>query len=62
MLVQVRMSVRCMGGTAGPDDCYLALRGMRTLAVRIKARAHTHTHTHVRTYGRRRRSTPARER
>lgn len=29
------------GACAGPDDCYLALRGMRTLAVRLKQQGET---------------------
>lgn len=30
-----------LGACAGPDDCYLALRGMRTLAVRLKRQGAT---------------------
>jgi cystathionine beta-lyase len=30
-----------LGGCAGPDDCYLALRGMRTLAVRLERQGAT---------------------
>ena len=29
-------NTRIFGDVAGPDDCYLALRGLRTLAVRLK--------------------------
>jgi len=32
----VRRAVDDMGATAGPDDCYLALRGFRTLSVRLE--------------------------
>jgi len=32
----VRRTVDDMGATAGPDDCYLALRGFRTLSVRLE--------------------------
>ncbi|HTP81640.1 MAG TPA: cystathionine beta-lyase [Alphaproteobacteria bacterium] len=35
----VRRAVEDFGGSAAPDDCYLALRGYRTLAVRL-ARHH----------------------
>lgn len=33
---RVKLSVKALGCPAGPDDCYLALRGLRTLAVRMK--------------------------
>ncbi|MCH8197289.1 MAG: cystathionine beta-lyase [Proteobacteria bacterium] len=32
---KVRLTSGLMGGCPGPDDCYLALRGLRTLAVRL---------------------------
>lgn len=32
---QIRTSIWDLGLTAGPDDCYLALRGLRTLDVRL---------------------------
>lgn len=32
---RVRATVSDLGYSVGPDDCYLALRGMRTLAVRL---------------------------
>jgi cystathionine beta-lyase len=32
---RVRVMAALMGTVPGPDDCYLALRGMRTLAVRL---------------------------
>ena len=32
---RVRRAVDDFGGCAGPDDCYLALRGFRTLSVRL---------------------------
>jgi cystathionine beta-lyase len=32
----VKLSVKSLGCPPGPDDCYLALRGIRTLAVRLK--------------------------
>ena len=32
---QLRTTVRALGQCAGPDDVYLALRGLRTLAVRL---------------------------
>ena len=31
----VRNTIWALGLTAGPDDCYLALRGLRTLGVRL---------------------------
>jgi cysteine-S-conjugate beta-lyase len=33
---QVKDTVSHFGDCSGPDDCYLALRGMRTMAVRLK--------------------------
>lgn len=32
----VRRAVEDLGGSAAPDDCYLALRGLRTLSVRLE--------------------------
>ena len=32
---KVRLTSSLMGGCPGPDDCYLALRGLRTLSVRL---------------------------
>ena len=32
---QIREHSRTLGDVAGPDDCYLALRGLRTLGVRL---------------------------
>ena len=29
-------SLRCFGDVAGPDDCFLALRGLRTMSVRLR--------------------------
>ena len=29
-------TVRCFGDVAGPDECYLALRGLRTMSVRLQ--------------------------
>ncbi|MFN4282086.1 MAG: cystathionine beta-lyase [Alphaproteobacteria bacterium] len=34
--LQVRKSVGMFGAAPGPDDCYLALRGLRTLGVRLR--------------------------
>ena len=34
--LQVRKSVAMFGAAPGPDDCYLALRGLRTLGVRLR--------------------------
>ena len=34
-------TVMAFGEVSGPDDCYLALRGLRTLAVRIRRQAHS---------------------
>lgn len=34
---RVRSTIWGLGLTAGPDDCYLALRGIRTLGVRLEA-------------------------
>jgi len=34
--LQVRKSVAMFGAAPGPDDCYLALRGLRTLGVRLE--------------------------
>lgn len=36
---RVRRAVTMLGYSASPDDCWLALRGMRTLGVRLKAHA-----------------------
>ncbi|HYN39053.1 MAG TPA: cystathionine beta-lyase [Rhodospirillales bacterium] len=33
--LRVRRASAMLGGAAAPDDCYLALRGLRTLAVRL---------------------------
>ncbi|MCP4328160.1 MAG: cystathionine beta-lyase [Alphaproteobacteria bacterium] len=33
---KVRITANYLGNTPGPDDCYLALRGLRTLAVRLR--------------------------
>lgn len=33
---KVRRAVAALGNCAGPDDCYLALRGLRTLDVRLR--------------------------
>ena len=33
-----------LGACAGPDDCYLALRGLRTMAVRLKQHHATSLH------------------
>jgi len=33
---RVKLSVKALGCPAGPDDCYLALRGIRTLGVRLQ--------------------------
>jgi cystathionine beta-lyase len=33
---RIRAMSMTLGGCPGPDDCYLALRGMRTLAVRLE--------------------------
>ena len=35
----VRKTVAALGYTASPDDCWLALRGLRTLGVRLRAHA-----------------------
>jgi len=35
----IRKSVQMLGCPASPDDCYLALRGLRTLGVRLKQHA-----------------------
>ena len=37
----IKRAFEDMGACAGPDDCYLALRGMRTLAVRLKQQGET---------------------
>ncbi|EKX54168.1 hypothetical protein GUITHDRAFT_132564 [Guillardia theta CCMP2712] len=39
---RVKRSVQQLGCPAGPDDCYLALRGFRTLSVRMKAHEEHH--------------------
>jgi cystathionine beta-lyase len=36
LLRQVKDATYAFGDIAGPDDCYLALRGMRTMSARIK--------------------------
>lgn len=36
MYKQIKLSAVALGCPPGPDDCYLALRGIRTLAVRMK--------------------------
>jgi cystathionine beta-lyase len=36
---QVRKTVTALGYTASPDDCWLALRGLRTLGVRLRTHA-----------------------
>jgi cystathionine beta-lyase len=36
LFLQVRRSLACLGDSASPDDCYLALRGMRSLAARMR--------------------------
>lgn len=36
---QLYCTLRNLGGNASPDDCYLALRGMRTLATRLKTQS-----------------------
>lgn len=36
---QVRKTVAALGYTASPDDCWLALRGLRTLGVRLRTHA-----------------------
>ncbi|TDI54319.1 MAG: cystathionine beta-lyase [Alphaproteobacteria bacterium] len=33
---KVRMTCNFLSGAPGPDDCYLALRGLRTLSVRLR--------------------------
>ena len=33
--IRVRRATALLGTSAGPDDCYLALRGLRTLSVRL---------------------------
>lgn len=35
-LLNVRRTATALGQCAGPDDCYLGLRGLRTLAVRLR--------------------------
>jgi cystathionine beta-lyase len=37
----VRATANVLGNTPGPDDCYLALRGLRTLAVRLRRHEET---------------------
>ncbi|MBT7293988.1 MAG: cystathionine beta-lyase, partial [Rhodospirillaceae bacterium] len=37
----VKKAFEDLGASAGPDDCYLALRGMRTLAVRLAQQGET---------------------
>lgn len=38
---RVRVMAAMLGAVPGPDDCYLALRGMRTLAVRLERHQQT---------------------
>ncbi len=38
---RLRDTVLTLGETAGPDDCWLALRGLRTLAVRLERQGRT---------------------
>jgi cystathionine beta-lyase len=38
---RIRAMSMTLGGCPGPDDCYLALRGMRTLAVRLERHQRT---------------------
>jgi len=38
---RVRVMAAILGAVPGPDDCYLALRGMRTLAVRLERHQQT---------------------
>ncbi len=40
----VKKAFEDLGASAGPDDCYLALRGMRTLAVRLAQQGETGLH------------------
>lgn len=40
----VKAAFEDLGACAGPDDCYLALRGMRTLAVRLRQHGETGLH------------------
>ena len=37
----VKQAFEDLGASPGPDDCYLALRGMRTLAVRLERQGET---------------------
>jgi len=37
----IKRAFEDLGASAGPDDCYLALRGMRTLAVRLAQQGET---------------------
>jgi cystathionine beta-lyase len=38
---RVRIAAAILGAVPGPDDCYLALRGLRTLAVRLERHQQT---------------------
>ena len=40
-LVRVKAAAHTMGHAAAPDDCYLALRGLRTLSVRLERHQRT---------------------
>jgi cystathionine beta-lyase len=35
-LIRIKTAAHMMGHAAAPDDCYLALRGLRTLSVRLE--------------------------
>lgn len=41
LLSQVRRTAQALGHSASPDDCWLGLRGLRTLAVRLRQHADT---------------------
>lgn len=41
MFPRVKRMTSLLGTAAGPDDCYLALRGLRTVAVRLRRHAET---------------------
>jgi cystathionine beta-lyase len=40
-LIRVKTAAHMMGHAAAPDDCYLALRGLRTLSVRLERHQRT---------------------
>jgi cystathionine beta-lyase len=42
-LVRIKAAAHMMGHAAAPDDCYLALRGLRTLSVRLERHQRTAT-------------------